>query len=87
MATGAAARQLPGSERAASERGELLKNVSDWLERDSVGSKDSLPPIGPELLGLRGKVQPLAGGLSGTGLCLCGGARGSRGRDPAALTP
>lgn len=32
-----------------------LKNVYDWLEKNS-GSKDNLTPIGPELLGLRGEV-------------------------------
>lgn len=33
-----------------------LKNVSDWLEKNSCGSKDTLPPIGLELLGLRVEV-------------------------------
>lgn len=46
----------PASLEPAGLREEPLNNVFDWLGKDSTGSKDSLPPIGPELLGLRAEV-------------------------------
>ena len=55
MATsGAASGGLPEVKPASSEPAQLrkrhLKNVSDWLGRSRSQSKDSLLPIGPELL-------------------------------------